>query len=243
MFNLLHSSQNALRQIGILALLAGLVFAPFSVRPALAHNLTPPRILQDCAHFFHGFGPVDVARSYFDLRTGSAYQFRQSVSPDGTYGGLTDCGHGAGPKMRLWNIWIDLPQGVGRRVIIRPTWGLGAPQTASACRESNIVYKVWVMFRYSSDHIPLRDGDSVLYGVWTAGNESNPGWCAWRSDNPRTPQVETDPTQVTVDAESYSSMTHILVSAQAVQHVRVTEDRWIFGTRSVKVLVSVRPFP
>jgi hypothetical protein len=224
-----------LRRLSILVLLAGLMFAPLAVRPAYAHNTAPPRILDDCAHFFHGFGP----RQYLDLRLGAANQFHQVQSPDGAYGGLTDCGHGSGPKMRLWNIQIDLPQS-GRRVTLRPTWGLGAPQTEAACRETNIVYKVWVMYGTSSDHTPYREG--TLYGVWTTGNEGNPGWCAWRSDNPRTPQVESDPTQITVDAYSYS-MSHILVSAQALQHVRVTEDRWVFGTRSVKVLVSVRPLP
>lgn len=228
MFNLLHFSRNALRRIGMLALLAGLMFAPLSVRPAYAHVATPNEIPNECSHFWHAGGV------YQRLPLGSG-RFYTSIAPGGAYG-AAPCNTFT-PTPGAWNVRID---GTGNRTLrIAADWGYFRPRSKLSCEESNVVYKVWGFNNTwaASTHPAL--GGGRLYGVWLEEPGTVPGYCAYQTDNPRTPEREPtdrmgDTRYVTVYKDA--GFTSILVSAQAFSHISRAP---IYG--SVRVAVSVSP--
>lgn len=230
MSNLLHFSQNALRRIGILALLAGLMFAPLSVRLAYAHVFTPGEIPNDCSHFWHRGG--GYATITLDSR-----RFYGSISPDGRYGATPCVNFSSVPVPGTWNVRIN---GTANRTLrIAPDWGYFRPRSKLACEESNVVYKVWGYNDTwaASTHPAL--GGGRLYGTWLEEPGTVPGYCTYQPDNPRTPERE--PTERTGDSRyvlvyGSAGFTSILVSAHAFSHISRTP---IYG--SVRVAVSVSP--
>jgi hypothetical protein len=205
------------------ALIIGLAVAT-APRPAAAHVYEPPQIPHECARFAHLFQPYQT----FVLNS-QAYQTKQFVSSDGSYGGNTKCDEPGTIVRRLWNVRID--NAANRKIRIVPNWGLKPPDNKTICLESNVVYKVWVTSDYFAYDVRSYKvvGGGRLYGAWVEGD---PGYCRWQSDNPGTPTVENEPTQT--NYTTGSSDKYMLVSAQAFVHPAPTYQ-------SARVMVFVYP--